>query len=263
MWIFTTFGFFSVVQKPGEELLCVRARSAADLDRLRGAYLPGLHPTQVGGGTDYPYRAHVDRTEFAGCLADIVRDLSYPNFKSAVSNESGHERGHTYHKVWAALCAVENEHDAAPVAKAPKHKPPPGVERLAYGGVLLRSDRIHLRRPTNDFGGYTWTFAKGGAEGDEGPEQAALREVRSETGIEAEIVGDLEGWFVSGLSATRFFVMRVIEEHGDWDPKETEAVEWVPLREAARWISQTTNRKGRERDLAVLESVLRLMEGED
>jgi hypothetical protein len=36
MWIFTTFGFFSVVQKePGDEFLTVRARDPKDLDRLR------------------------------------------------------------------------------------------------------------------------------------------------------------------------------------------------------------------------------------
>ncbi len=34
MWLFTKFGFFSVVQKPGEARLTVRARVAADLERL-------------------------------------------------------------------------------------------------------------------------------------------------------------------------------------------------------------------------------------
>ena len=34
MWLFTTIGFFSVVRKPGETKLTVRARVAADLARL-------------------------------------------------------------------------------------------------------------------------------------------------------------------------------------------------------------------------------------
>jgi hypothetical protein len=34
MWLFTTIGFLSVVQKNGEQRLTVRARSSADLDRL-------------------------------------------------------------------------------------------------------------------------------------------------------------------------------------------------------------------------------------
>jgi hypothetical protein len=38
MWLVTTFGFFSIVSKPGDAaraVLTVRARSAADLERLR------------------------------------------------------------------------------------------------------------------------------------------------------------------------------------------------------------------------------------
>ena len=40
MWLFTTFGFFSAVQKPGDDFLTIRGRSAKDLDRLREKYLP-------------------------------------------------------------------------------------------------------------------------------------------------------------------------------------------------------------------------------
>jgi len=50
MWLFTNFGFFSVVQKPGDSLLTIRARAAFDLDRLRDEYLPTLSPT--GGRVD-------------------------------------------------------------------------------------------------------------------------------------------------------------------------------------------------------------------
>jgi hypothetical protein len=45
MWLFTTFGFFSVVQKSHSDGLTVRARDAADLDRLRAEYLPELSAT--------------------------------------------------------------------------------------------------------------------------------------------------------------------------------------------------------------------------
>ena len=66
MWLFTTFGFFSIVQKPGQRHLCIRARSAADLDRLRARYLPALGPIETGTGTDYPHRAHVPRVSRLG-----------------------------------------------------------------------------------------------------------------------------------------------------------------------------------------------------
>ena len=56
MWLFTTFGFFSVVQKePGDDFLTVRARDPKDLDRLRER-VPELGPTELKGG-DYCCRA--------------------------------------------------------------------------------------------------------------------------------------------------------------------------------------------------------------
>jgi hypothetical protein len=40
MWIFTTIGFFSIVQKPRTDFLTVRARVASDLDDLRKKFMP-------------------------------------------------------------------------------------------------------------------------------------------------------------------------------------------------------------------------------
>lgn len=42
MWLFTTFGFFSIIEKEKGDVLTVRARVRADLDRLRECYLPSL-----------------------------------------------------------------------------------------------------------------------------------------------------------------------------------------------------------------------------
>lgn len=57
MWLMTRFGFFSVVQKPGETDLTVRARVEADLLALKAAYLPSMGPILANAGTDYQYRA--------------------------------------------------------------------------------------------------------------------------------------------------------------------------------------------------------------
>ncbi len=112
MWIFTTFGFFSAVQKPGDDLLTIRARSAADLDRLRERYLPTLDATVTGAGTDYPHRARCRRDALVRALGEITRDLTYSNFKSAVGAEMGYERAGTYGKVWSALLRIEDEADS-------------------------------------------------------------------------------------------------------------------------------------------------------
>lgn len=106
MWIFTTFGFFSVVQKkPSDELLTVRARDPEDLDRLRER-LPELGPTRLEGG-DYCCRARVPRAAFAAGLATIASEIDYDNFKNAVQESMGSQRARVYHEVWTAAYQIQ------------------------------------------------------------------------------------------------------------------------------------------------------------
>ncbi len=107
MWLITSFGFFSVVQKTGEQGLTVRARVAEDLQRLRERYMPELSETTTGAGTDYPHRARIDREAFAGGLRRVVADLTYPNFKSEVARAQGQQRAHLYSGVWTTLRKLE------------------------------------------------------------------------------------------------------------------------------------------------------------
>ena len=109
MWIFTTSGFFSVVQKPGTDFLTVRARAMGDLDRLREQYLPTLTETVAGAGTDYPYRATISHGDLAGGMAQILSDLTYSNFKNAVADVQGYERARTYGRVWSDLLDLEHQ----------------------------------------------------------------------------------------------------------------------------------------------------------
>lgn len=111
MWLMTTFGFYSVVQKDGDPLLTVRARCEADLDELR-ARVPALGATDRKSGTDYPVRAKIRRADFALAMSDLARELDYSNFKSAVAVRHGHQRAHTYGKVWSALLHISRERGA-------------------------------------------------------------------------------------------------------------------------------------------------------
>jgi len=106
MWIFTTFGFFSVVQKkPSDEFLTVRARDPEDLDRLRER-LPELGPTRIEGG-DYCCRASVPRVALSACLATLASEIDYDNFKDAVHKSMGRLRADIYHDVWAAAYQIQ------------------------------------------------------------------------------------------------------------------------------------------------------------
>jgi 8-oxo-dGTP pyrophosphatase MutT (NUDIX family) len=122
----------------------------------------------------------------------------------------------------------------------------------AYGGVLIdTTGQILLREPANHFDGYVWTFAKGKPDTGESPEETALREVREETGYQAEIIDVLPGIYHSGLSSSAFYVMRPLGEPQPFN-WETQAICWVSVEEAEQRIAQTTNLKGRERDLNIL-----------
>jgi hypothetical protein len=86
----------SIVDKGGDgSTLLVRARRQEDMTRI----FPQAQ-VQVGGGTDYPYRARIDREEVAQRVAEAVRGIHYPNFKSTVDEEKRHE---AYLQVWGEM----------------------------------------------------------------------------------------------------------------------------------------------------------------
>jgi 8-oxo-dGTP pyrophosphatase MutT (NUDIX family) len=256
VWIFTTFGFFSVVQKGDDSVLTVRARAADDLDRLREKYLPELSPTKTGEGTDYPYRATVDHSAFAAALVKIVGDLRYSNFKSAVGKTMGYERESLYHEVWDVLRKIQSK--AGGTVRVPTIQGATG-KRMAYGGVVIDGEgRVLLREPRGHYDGYVWTFPKGRPNDGETPEAAALREVQEESGVLVEIVKRIPGSFEGGTTENVYFLMRPLAETGRFD-KETLAVRWATREEAQQLIQKTSNSKGRKRDLEVLKAAFALM----
>lgn len=97
MWIFTPNSFISVVDKgdPSGKTLLVRARKAGDIEHL----FPDAE-VQVGGGTDYRYRARIDREEVALKMADLVRQIDFGNFKNEVRDHGRHD---AYLDVWQAM----------------------------------------------------------------------------------------------------------------------------------------------------------------
>ena len=117
------------------------------------------------------------------------------------------------------------------------------------GGVLLDDAcRVLLIRTTNLRGEPVWTLPKGLIEPGERPEDAALREVREETGYAGEIVRPLEPstyWFVrDGRKVKKrvdWFLMRLRGKVGEHD-HEVEAVAWVPLAEAAERLTYRSDR---------------------
>lgn len=103
MWIFMSDSFLSIVDKgdlTGKTLL-VRGRKKGDIERA----FPSAKVI-VGGGTDYRFRARIDREEVALKMADEVRHIKYPNFKSTVKEYDKHD---AYMKVWSAMYDMQEK----------------------------------------------------------------------------------------------------------------------------------------------------------
>jgi 8-oxo-dGTP diphosphatase len=126
-------------------------------------------------------------------------------------------------------------------------------ERLAGGGVVLRRDRegstevLLVHRPRyND-----WSFPKGKLDGDESLEEAAIREVREETGLQCRIIRKLSiaryDYRTADGSrkpkAVHYFLMELMRGklRSRFD-EEIDSVEWVPLQEAASRLNYEFDR---------------------
>lgn len=121
---------------------------------------------------------------------------------------------------------------------------PPRIERSA-GGVVFRccEDGLHVLLIRDPYG--HWGLPKGHLEEGEGSREAAVREVREETGLRRVEVGARIGtidWYFrqSGELIHKFctfFVMRC--EEGDPHPQKEEGIDaciWATLEEAQRKV---------------------------
>ncbi|HEX8558515.1 MAG TPA: NUDIX domain-containing protein [Pyrinomonadaceae bacterium] len=129
-------------------------------------------------------------------------------------------------------------------------------EQVSAGGVVYRRRGgrtevalISVGEPAR------WQLPKGLVGRGESPEEAALREVREETGLACEVVSELERveyWYFSKGSAARrvrfhkfvhFFLMRYVSgEVADHDDEVNEA-RWVGLEEAEAALAFKGERK--------------------
>lgn len=162
---------------------------------------------------------------------------------------------------------------ARPVPSAPKRTPLPSaigghvapaghsimptVEEISAGGVVVDisdSDlRVAVIARLNRGGRLEWCLPKGHPEGGENNQEAAIREIAEETGIEGEILaalGSIDYWFtVSGHrvhKTVHHFLLRATggELTIENDP-DAEAVDvaWVRIDELAKKLSFPNERR--------------------
>ena len=124
-------------------------------------------------------------------------------------------------------------------------KGPPTRTEVSAGGVVYRRDggrvEILLAARRTRRGDLAWGLAKGGIEPDESAEEAAVREVREETGIEAKIetsLGETRYFYVWEdvriRKTVHFFLMRATGGDPNERDDEMEDVKWFPLDRALK-----------------------------
>ena len=102
MWIFLSDSFLSIVDKGDRSgaTLLVRARRRGDIE----AVFPGAEVVE-GAGTDYRYRARIDRDQVADAMARQVERIRYGNFKSTVHDDDRHR---AYMSTWQAMMRFQD-----------------------------------------------------------------------------------------------------------------------------------------------------------
>lgn len=115
MWLFTRFGFFSVVcNVHDDKQLIVRGRSLDDMRSLIDRYGDTLRRVHADIKTtpdaDYRYRLFVQKPNWASVAAQIVGDIDYNNFKDEVHKVS-HERAEAYMDVWSTMYGVQRSEE--------------------------------------------------------------------------------------------------------------------------------------------------------
>lgn len=135
-------------------------------------------------------------------------------------------------------------------------------ERSA-GGVVVRGDEVIVIVPTRRSaqGHRVLALPKGHVDPGETPAQAALREVREETGVEAEQIrrlGDVRYFYQRDgkriYKRVLFFLFAYrggsLDDHDD----EVEEARWMPLAEAAQALTYAGEREMAARALSAIAS---------
>jgi hypothetical protein len=117
MWIFTDFGFFSVVRhRTRHDHLVVRARSPQDLYNLVDKYGTVLSldksSVKLTPSADYGSRIEVSDDAWSTVVSSIAKSIDYDNFKDTVYTKMGPFRAHLCGKVWGTMLDLQRSYES-------------------------------------------------------------------------------------------------------------------------------------------------------
>jgi hypothetical protein len=111
LWIFTTKGFFSIVEhKKDLNRVVIRARVRKDIDNMKMLFEElDLRVSDVveNVSSDYRYRVFASRSDWTSVMTQLITDMGYTNFKNAVyeadSPKVRDNRHEAYLDIWAIM----------------------------------------------------------------------------------------------------------------------------------------------------------------
>lgn len=122
MWLFTKYGFFSVVcARAGDgsgnspvdpDRMMIRGRLRDHLERLKARCAPRLDASDIAESrdADYRYRMFVSKEAWQAIASELAGEVDYDNFKSAVAQYQG-AAGQAYdealHDVWGVMHGLQ------------------------------------------------------------------------------------------------------------------------------------------------------------
>ncbi len=122
-------------------------------------------------------------------------------------------------------------------------------EQHSAGGLVVRGDEVLLIATA---GGRRWQLPKGHLEAGELPAEAAVREVREETGVTGTIVAPLSGVDYTFVERGRRRIKKHVDyfllayesgSEADFEPREVVAARWFSWPEAIAKLSHANDRR--------------------
>jgi len=142
-------------------------------------------------------------------------------------------------------------------AATPRPRRPRVEHQRSAGGVVAHEGRFLLIATA---GGTRWQLPKGHIEPGESSEQAAVREVREETGVTGRVVAPLDGidyWFAEGRArrirkhVDYYLLTYQAGSASDFDRREVDDARWFPAVEAVEKLTHANERRVAEQALAM------------
>lgn len=121
MWLFTKYGFFSVVcaginpnsKKADWRWMMVRARSRKHLVNLQNRFKKqlGRYHITANAGTDYRFRMFVSKRVMKRIIVQLLHEINWCNFKDECHKANDKEYDAALMRVWGTMYGVQQSQE--------------------------------------------------------------------------------------------------------------------------------------------------------